>query len=287
MALRWAICYPSQAQMTMNYFLPSYDRPAGRLAAAKAKAKALTTGVLLYGVMGLCIAVPATAAEAGTAASQPAVSTDTLAHRLAACTSCHGKEGRAGSDGYYPRIAGKPDGYLLNQLKNFRDGKRKYPLMTYMVGYMPDAYLKEMAEFFSSQHPPYPAPQPAQAAPSMLERGRQLVQSGDSSKKLPACVACHGDKLTGIAPFIPGLLGLPRDYIVGQMGAWQTGARQAHAPDCMAQIAKALSPQDIGAVSAWLASRPLPQDVIAPLASTGAGANAYPDRPLPCGSAPQ
>ncbi|GGC71060.1 cytochrome c [Undibacterium terreum] len=225
-------------------------------------------------------------AEGTPAANQQTVVPDTIAQRLAACTACHGKEGRAASDGYYPRIAGKPEGYLFNQLKNFRDGKRKYPLMTYMVGQMPDAYLREMAEFFSSQHPPYPAPQAAQSDQSILERGRQLVQSGDSSKKLPACVACHGDKMTGIAPFIPGLLGLPRDYVVGQLGAWQTGARHAHAPDCMAQIAKALSPQDIGAVSAWLASQPMPSDVIAPLAGA-AGANVYSSRPLVCGSAPQ
>ena len=41
---------------------------------------------------------------------------DTLAQRLQACTGCHGAQGRAASDGYYPRIAGKPAGYLYNQL---------------------------------------------------------------------------------------------------------------------------------------------------------------------------
>jgi cytochrome c553 len=39
---------------------------------------------------------------------------------VAACTLCHGKEGVAGTDGYYPRIAGKPAGYLYQQLLNFR-----------------------------------------------------------------------------------------------------------------------------------------------------------------------
>jgi cytochrome c553 len=43
-----------------------------------------------------------------------------MADRMAACTACHGKEGRATADGYYPRIAGKPEGYLLNQLQSFR-----------------------------------------------------------------------------------------------------------------------------------------------------------------------
>lgn len=265
--------------MTMNYSRQSSDRPAGCCVAAKAVAQALVIGTLLNGLLA---AGPARAAQASTAGAQHAVP-DTIAQRLAACTSCHGKEGRAASDGYYPRIAGKPEGYLFNQLQNFRDGKRTYPLMTYMVGQIPDAYLREMAAFFASQHPPYPAPQPTGAAQSVLERGGQLVQVGDRSKKLPACVACHGGKLTGIAPFIPGLLGLPRDYIVGQLGKWRSGVRHAHPPDCMAQIAKTLSPQDIGAVSSWLASRPLPEDVIAPLAD----ADSYAKRPLACGSAPQ
>ena len=188
---------------------------------------------------------------------------NTLEQRLKACTSCHGKDGRATSDGYYPRIAGKPEGYLFNQLKNFRDGKRTYPLMTYMVGNMSDVYLQEIAQYFSAQHPPYSAPQNVDTVAAVLARGRALVQQGDQLKKLPACVSCHGEKMTGVAPFIPGLLGLPRDYIVAQLGAWQTGSRHANAPDCMEQIARRLQPQDIYAVSAWLAAQNMPADAVA------------------------
>src|SRR5688572_16691104 len=76
----------------------------------------------------------------------PAASTipsDTIDQRMKACVACHGAEGRATRDGYYPRIAGKPEGYLYNQLINFRDGRRHYPAMVYMVGHLPDAYLRE------------------------------------------------------------------------------------------------------------------------------------------------
>ncbi len=207
---------------------------------------------------------------------------DTLEQRLKPCTSCHGKNGRAASDGYYPRIAGKPEGYLFNQLKNFRDGQRAYPLMTYMVGNMPDTYLKEIAEYFSTQHPPYAAAQNVETSAETLERGKQLVQHGDPARKLPACVACHGEKMTGIAPFVPGLLGLPRDYIVGQLGGWQTGSRHAHAPDCMEKIAKILQPQDIAAVSAWLAAQNLPPD---PLAIHSKDVPGF-KLPIACGSVP-
>ncbi|MBC7445185.1 MAG: c-type cytochrome, partial [Polaromonas sp.] len=33
---------------------------------------------------------------------------DSMAQRTLACTACHGPQGRAAADGYYPRLAGKP-----------------------------------------------------------------------------------------------------------------------------------------------------------------------------------
>jgi cytochrome c553 len=185
---------------------------------------------------------------------------DTIAQRTLACTSCHGKEGRAGPDGYYPRIAGKPAGYLYNQLLNFRDGRRHYGLMARLLDPLSDAYLLEIAQHFSSLDLPY-APSGAAPAPApVLERGQKLALDGDTGAKIPACVQCHGAALTGVAPNTPGLLGLSRDYLNAQLGAWRTGQRRAHAPDCMAQIARQLRPEDLTAVASWLAAQPLPAD---------------------------
>lgn len=202
---------------------------------------------------------------------------DTLAQRIKACTACHAQEERY--DAFFPRIAGKPAGYLYNQLVNFRDGRRRYPMMTYMVEHLPDAYLKEIADYFSQQHPTPPPAQASTAGSGALARGKQLVLAGDGVKKIPACISCHGQQLAGVAPAIPGLLGLPRDYINAQFGAWKNGVRRAHAPDCMAVIAGRLSDADVGAVSAWLGTQ-------------AADANARPadaialPLPLHCGSVP-
>ena len=95
------------------------------------------------------------------------------------------------------------------------------------------------------------APPVPQATPDVLERGRQLALHGEPAAKLPACVGCHGAGLTGVLPNTPGLLGLPRDYINAQLGAWRTGERRAHAPDCMAQVARTLTPEDLNAVASW------------------------------------
>lgn len=61
---------------------------------------------------------------------------DSLAQRVLACTACHGREGRAAPDGYHPRIAGKPALYLFNQLVNFREGRRRYAPMVYLVDHL-------------------------------------------------------------------------------------------------------------------------------------------------------
>ena len=227
----------------------------------------------------------ACAAPAASAQAQRSVP-DTMAQRLAACTSCHGSATAppaadpAGERRYYPRIAGKPAGYLYNQLLNFREGRRQYPLMSWMVEHLSDDYLREISDYFAGEHLPVAVLARASLPAAELERGRQLVTRGDAALKVPACIACHGERLTGALPAIPGLVGLPRDYINAQFGAWRTGARRAHAPDCMDTIAQRLSLSDVSAVSAWLASEPLPADP--------APARAVP-RPLPlaCGSAPE
>ena len=183
--------------------------------------------------------------------------------RMQACTPCHGKEGRATPEGYFPRIAGKPAGYLAAQLQNFRDGRRQHALMTNMVQHLSDDYMADIAAYFAAQDLPYPPPVAASATPpakhladaAVLARGRHLAEHGDTERKLPACQACHGAALMGVQPQVPGLLGLPRDYLLAQLGAWRTGQRRTHPPDCMAQVAKALSDHDASAVATWLASQ--------------------------------
>ena len=185
---------------------------------------------------------------------------DTIAQRTQACTTCHGAQGRAAPDGYYPRLAGKPAAYLYNQLLHFREGRRHYGLMTQMVEPLTDAYLLEISQYFADLKVPYPPPQAATASAALLEQGRQLVMNGDPARQVPACVQCHGMAMTGVLPQVPGLLGLPRDYLNAQLGAWKAGKRRAHTPDCMAHVVERLSLADINAASTWLAAQAVPTD---------------------------
>ena len=187
---------------------------------------------------------------------------DTMQQRMAACGICHGEQGEGrGAAEYYPRISGKPADYLFTQLQHFRDGRRKYPQMVYLMRYMDDRYLREIAAYYAALQPAHLAP--AKPSPDARERqrGEVLVTRGDTSKSIPACAGCHGRTLTGMAPGIPGLVGLPVDYIAAQLGAWKTGLRVATPPDCMLTIAQRMSGSDIAAVAKWLGSQPPPADV--------------------------
>lgn len=200
--------------------------------------------------------------------------------RVRACTSCHGAQGQGRDNDYFPRIAGKPADYLFNQLIAFRDGGRTYPPMGYLIAFLPDDYLHKISQYFADQQPPYPNSDTGNVPPAVLAYGERLVTHGDPARKLPACAACHGARLTGAQPGIPGLLGLHASYIAGQMGTWRSGTRHAVAPDCMHAIAVKLTDKDITAVSSWLARQPRPDDPRPAASSAG-------PLPLACGSQPQ
>jgi len=204
----------------------------------------------------------------------------TMAARVAACVHCHGADGRAGPDGFYPRIAGKPAGYLYTQLVLFRDGGRSYDPMRHLLEGLSDEYLNDIAQHFADMRLPYAPPARPSAPAAVLETGRMLAETGKAAQGVPACAACHGSAFTGMEPHIPGLLGLSRDYIASQLGSWRTGLRHAAEPDCMAQVVQQLTAEEIGAISAWLASQPVAE----PYTPLPAGALSL---PIECGSISQ
>ena len=205
---------------------------------------------------------------------------DTMQARVLACAACHGQQGQGTNNDYFPRLAGKPAGYLYNQLLAFKEGRRKYPPMNYLLAYLPDSYLQRIADYFAQERPPFPSlPAPSVGA-DVLARGQRLVTSGDPDHHIPACASCHGAALTGMEPAIPGLLGLHSEYISSQLGAWRYGTRTAAAPDCMQLVAARLTDDDVTAVAAWLSSLP------APSSASPVQRDAI-KMPLACGSEPK
>lgn len=229
----------------------------------------------------LALAIGVAAGSASPSPAQPTASApdDGMQERVVACAACHGTLGGGTANDYFPRLAGKPAGYLMNQLVAFRNGRRRYPPMNYLLEFQPDAYLQKMADYFAAQRPPL-LPQPiADVSHDVLARGKSLVTAGDPAHGVPACAGCHGASFTGMEPAIPGLVGLRSGYISAQLGAWRYGTRTAAAPDCMQIVAGHLTESDVAAAAAWLSSLPIPAD------PAPAPQGTLP-MPLACGSEP-
>ncbi|MDM3869838.1 cytochrome c [Porticoccus sp. W117] len=64
------------------------------------------------------------------------------------CIACHGPQGISPND-QWPNLAGQKKGYLVKQIKAFRDGEREDPLMKPMVQNLTDEDIENLAEYFS------------------------------------------------------------------------------------------------------------------------------------------
>lgn len=95
-------------------------------------------------VFVLSIVTPLLAATAHAGADIAAGSKKALA-----CQVCHGKSGRS-TDPTYPILAGQHAPYITKQLKAFRAGTRKDPIMNGMAAPLSDQDIDDLAAFFQS-----------------------------------------------------------------------------------------------------------------------------------------
>lgn len=64
------------------------------------------------------------------------------------CNACHGSNGLSIND-LWPNLAGQKLGYLVKQIKSFRDGTRKDPIMATFAQPLSDQDIEDIAAHFS------------------------------------------------------------------------------------------------------------------------------------------
>jgi len=106
----------------------------------------IPTGVALalLAVAMLCRATPAQAADAQDAAARQA------RNHAAACSSCHGPEGRAPAGSPIPALAGRPASRLVEQMQAFKAGTRKATVMQQIALGYSDAQIRAIAAWFAA-----------------------------------------------------------------------------------------------------------------------------------------
>lgn len=69
--------------------------------------------------------------------------------KSATCAACHGANGISPND-MWPNLAGQKAGYLVAQMKAFRDGQRANPMMAPMAAPLSDADIDDLAAYYAS-----------------------------------------------------------------------------------------------------------------------------------------
>lgn len=177
-------------------------------------------------------------------------------HGAAPCMACHGDDGGGQDASGFPRLAGLDRAYLLKQLDDFASGARENTVMAPNARALSPAEREALARFYSA----LPVPAPARHAgkvPGAGQPGGVLALRGRWSRKVPACVQCHGPRGIGVGAHFPPLAGQPAAYIASQLQAWQKGTRHNDPLQLMQHVTSALDASDIRNVSAWFAAQPL------------------------------
>ena len=177
------------------------------------------------------------------------------------CASCHGEFGQGGKGGEYPRLAGFPQGYLVEQLLKFRKRERiNIPMLPYTEEReLPDEDLLAVSAYLARVELPTKMPEMPEdtdayeklltarrvlniaRAPGDLELGAELYAD---------CVQCHGEKGWGVADKDdPPLAGQYSEYLAKQIQDFISGQRWH---EFSAELFGELDSEEIAALLAYL-----------------------------------
>lgn len=178
----------------------------------------------------------------------PAAASDDL---IATCEQCHGPGGHSpGPDA--PIIAGITGFVLEDALVMFGDGGRPCPTLTTpdgenveckeVHGLSEDEIVKVARHFAANDF----APAEQQTKPALVTAGRSLHQE--------KCERCHSGGGSDLEDEASLLKGQWMNYLRSSMISYQQGHRDG--PDAMGRAMKALSAEDIDALTHFYASQP-------------------------------
>lgn len=167
--------------------------------------------------------------------------------KAATCAACHGFNGKSNNP-TWPHLAGQHAEYIKKQLMDFREGRRKNDQMTPMAMVLSDQDIADLAVYYASLTPPA-----GQTRPENLEAGEFLYRSGDTTKGLVACIACHGPNGMGNpAAKYPRVNGQHAAYTALQLKAFKSEERSNDLNGIMRDIAGRMSNDGIEAVADYL-----------------------------------
>lgn len=170
----------------------------------------------ILGVIALALALTGCTDKAAPTAKIPVA--DAAAGKILAerdCKACHGSDGK-GAAPAIPHLAAQRERYLLNSLKEYKDGKRIHAALKNMTTNMSDADLRNVAAYFAGLPPIANAAATDVKHSSPYEQGKVLAA---------ACAKCHREDGNSTIPGTPTLAGQQPHYLVAAIQEYHQGDR--------------------------------------------------------------
>ncbi|SNS55244.1 Cytochrome c553 [Noviherbaspirillum humi] len=157
------------------------------------------------------------------------------------CAACHGPNGNS-ANGMYPVLAGQTARYLYLQLRDFKEERRKDPVMSPMAANLSKEDMQDLSEYFAAQ----------KAAPLKVKTDPEKVKLGAAKANDTLCSMCHLGGLKGQNE-IPRLSGQHPEYVEKQLKAFRERTRTNDGGN-MTSVSRTLTDDDITNLAQYIAS---------------------------------
>lgn len=195
-------------------------------------------------VLCLLLGGASAAAQEGAAAG----SVEAGRTKSATCAACHGVDGNSVTPDW-PMLAGQHAGYIVKQLRAFKEGERTDVTMKPFADMLSEQDMLDVAAYFAAQ-----APAPKGADPALVSLGQQIYRGGVPERGVPACIACHGPEGGGnpLAAY-PRISHQHAAYTTKQLNAYAAGERRSDVElnQMMRNVAELLFEDEIRALASY------------------------------------
>jgi cytochrome c553 len=167
------------------------------------------------------------------------------------CIACHGLDGNGTepTNPEFPRLAAVQGEYLLKQLKEFKNGKRKSDIMSGIVASLSEADMTNLAVHYSAQkHKPNTV-----RNPELVEPGKKFYNEGSPDNGVPACSGCHLQDASGTDKY-PHLAAQHAAYTLQQLKRFASSERENDRGLVMQSLTLRMSEAEMKAVAEYIMS---------------------------------
>ncbi|MFM8610805.1 MAG: c-type cytochrome [Burkholderiaceae bacterium] len=203
----------------------------------------------LFAPLVMAVALAASAGSVLAAGEKKAAKPDLVAGEAkytALCAACHAADGNSAIP-VNPKLAQQHPEYLVEQLQEFKSGKRANAIMQGFASQLSDDDMRNISFWLASKK----AKPGAAKDKELVALGERIYRGGIADRQIAACAGCHSPNGAGIPVQYPRLGGQHADYTAAQLTGFRDGVRKNNLQ--MTQVAAKLNDREIKALADYIA----------------------------------